>query len=251
MARFSQPVAGDLMIQPSDRWPDNADPIVELLARGGVAGAAVVGYGADTTLFEPHEAAQHVFYVQSGQVRIYTPTDATSERLVSMLGDASWFGIAALAGQATYGMRARAFARSTIWSIPAPALIDRLCGMPELAARLVGQLSSRLLKSYVTATRLMLHDRDGRIVQTLLDLSTPATASPHDDRVELEITHQELAQAIGAVRETVTIALKSLRRQNIVRTRRKRLMFNRRELQQFVDKLSERDKQRRAESRKP
>ena len=107
-----------------------------------MAGAAVVEYRADTNLFEPHHAAQYVYYVQSGQVRIFTPTDATSERLVSMLGDASWFGVAALAGQATYGMRARAFAQSTIWTIPAPALIDRLCGMPELAARLVGQLSA-------------------------------------------------------------------------------------------------------------
>ena len=44
--------------------------------------------------------------------------------------------------------------------------------------------------------------------------------------VELRITHAQLAQAVGAARETVTLCLIQLRNENLVQTSRSRVTFN-------------------------
>jgi hypothetical protein len=44
--------------------------------------------------------------------------------------------------------------------------------------------------------------------------------------VVLNITHSQLAQAVGAARETISLALTQLRHQNLVRTGRNQLFFN-------------------------
>ena len=40
------------------------------------------------------------------------------------------------------------------------------------------------------------------------------------------MTHSELAQAIGAARETVSICLMELRRENLVETKRNRVIYD-------------------------
>ncbi|MGA2443519.1 MAG: helix-turn-helix domain-containing protein, partial [Tepidisphaeraceae bacterium] len=44
--------------------------------------------------------------------------------------------------------------------------------------------------------------------------------------VELRITHAQLAEAVGAARETVTLCLIHLRQENLVHTSRSRVTFN-------------------------
>ena len=42
----------------------------------------------------------------------------------------------------------------------------------------------------------------------------------------LRITHQQLAQAVGAARETISLALTQLRQRELLRTGRNQLFFN-------------------------
>ena len=56
--------------------------------------------------------------------------------------------------------------------------------------------------------------------------SESAAATQHDGGVVLRITHQQLAQAVGVARETVSVALTQLRQRNLLRTGRNQLIFN-------------------------
>ena len=49
----------------------------------------------------------------------------------------------------------------------------------------------------------------------------------------LRITHQQLAQAVGAARETISLALTQLRQQKLLRTGRNQLFFNPEVLEKF------------------
>ena len=49
----------------------------------------------------------------------------------------------------------------------------------------------------------------------------------------LRITHQQLAQAVGVARETVSLALTQLRQRNLLRTGRNQLFFNPDVLEKF------------------
>ena len=63
-------------------------------------------------------------------------------------------------------------------------------------------------------------------MDALIRFSHSSAASRDGSGVVLRITHEQLAQAIGVARETVSLALTEMRRLNLVRTGRNQLMYN-------------------------
>ena len=71
------------------------------------------------------------------------------------------------------------------------------------------------------------------MVTPSLRFSSSAAATTQGTDVVLHLTHEQLAQAVGAARETISLALTEMRHRNLVRTGRNRLIFNREALRQF------------------
>jgi len=185
-------------------------------------------------LFEPRTPANALYFIEAGQVRVYQIGHDGSTRLSDIFGAGDWFGIAALAGSEDYGNRAVTVSRSVVWTIPVDRLIQALGRDSSLTRKLVAQLATRLEEANNTAARMMFEDCNQRLVQTLLRFSrTAAATSQEDGGVVLRITHQQLAQAVGAARETVSLGLTQLRQKNLLRTGRNRLSFNPIALEQF------------------
>ena len=85
-----------------------------------------------------------------------------------------------------------------------PWLHDR----PEVAAGLLRQLAGRLRRTSETAADLVFTDVPGRVAKALLDLSQRfGSAAPDGLVVHHDLTQEELAQLVGASRETVNKAL--------------------------------------------
>jgi CRP/FNR family cyclic AMP-dependent transcriptional regulator len=196
-------------------------------------------------LYQPQDPANNAFYLEKGQVRIYQVAWSGVQRLADILGPDAWFGIGALAHQPTYESRAEVVSPSIVWAIPADRLLKRIALQAPLAANLVRQLASRLRLAHEAAARLMFEDTNQRLVRTLIEFSQTSAAVPDEEGVVLHITHQQLAQAVGAARETVSLALTQLRQKSLLRTGRNRLSFNPAALRQFSDTL--RDPRRPAE----
>jgi len=190
-------------------------------------GARRLDLAEGKTLFEPSTPADKLFFIQTGQVRLYQVGPDGCMRLSDILGPGDWFGIAALARAGTFGARATAVSNTILWSISAERLMELLAQQPEMALEVVSQLASRLEAAHEAAAHLVFDDCNQRLIQTLLRFSRTAAATPQDDGgVVLRITHQQLAQAVGAARETVSLALTQLRQRNLLRTGRNRLFFN-------------------------
>ena len=189
------------------------------------------------TLFDPLTPAEDLYFIESGQVRVYQIGPDGSTRLADILGPGDWFGIAALAHNATYGSRAVTVSNSILWKLPADQLMDVLAHQPGMAVEIVAQLASRLEAANEAAARLVFDDCNQRLINTLVRFSRTAAATPQEDGgVILRITHQQLAQAVGAARETVSLALTQLRQRNLLRTGRNRLFFHPQALAQFCTK---------------
>ena len=223
------------MIQPSHSRQGDINQIVNWLSNAGVRGASRVEHRVAEILCEPHHAADLVYYIQEGQVRVHHIGRDNTERFSAILGPGDWVGMAGLAARPIYCCRARVFAKSIVWHIPATALHDALAKTPKIAACVVTQLAERLLESFEAASRLVFHGTDRRLVQTLIDFSSSAAAVTDDDGVVLQMTHNELAQAVGAARETVSLVLMDLRERNLIRTARNWLAFNPQVLKRFAE----------------
>jgi CRP-like cAMP-binding protein len=180
-----------------------------------------------TVVFEPATSAQHLYFIQSGQVREYQPGPDDSARLLDILGPGEWFGVGALGTSGTYKSRAVAVSPTTVWTVPVDKLLSLFARQPGMAAMFIRQLAGKIQAAREEAGRLVFDDCGSRLIKTLLHFSNTAAATPQENGVVmLRITHRQLAQAVGAARETVSLALTQLRQQNLLRTGRNRLVFH-------------------------
>lgn len=196
-------------------------------------GAQELEFAGGATIYDPRTASRCLYLVQSGQVRTYEGGPDSSARLLEILGPGDWFGEEALA-QAERRSSAVAVSASVLCSVPVERLMDLLSGQPGAALELIRQLASRLQAARNDANGLVFEDCSARLVKTLLRFSASAAAIPQDNgSVMLHITHRQLAQAVGAARETISLALTQLRQQNLLRTGRNRLLFQPEALKAF------------------
>ena len=201
---------------------------------GPTSGARRVEVDEPAALFEPGTPAEDLYYIESGQVRMYQIAADGSARLADILGPGDWFGISALASSTVYGARAMVVGPSVFWVLSAERLKELVVQQPRIGVELITQLASRLKAAHDAAALLVFDDCNQRLIQTLLRFSRTAAATAQEGgEVVLRITHQQLAQAVGAARETVSLALTQLRQQNLLRTGRNRLFFNPDALQKF------------------
>jgi CRP-like cAMP-binding protein len=187
-----------------------------------------------TTVFEQGAEASHLYFIQRGQVRLYQEGRDGASRLLEILGPGQWFGCAALSDSRQYHARAVVIGRTVLTQTPVSHVLEVVQRSPQAAVQLIRQLADNVQAAREDAARLVFDDCNERLVKTLVRFSRTAAATPHDDGVVLHITHEQLAQAVGVARETVSLALTEMRLKNLVRTGRNQLTFNPVTLAQFA-----------------
>jgi len=205
----------------------------ELVANPNL-GARRMSVAPGTVLYEPETGATNLYFIHRGQIRTYHVGTDDYGRLIDILGPDAWFGEASLAKAPTYGEQAIAVVPSVVSEIPAERFLNLLLQQPRAAVEVYRQLAAKLTAAREDAAGLVFDDCHSRLLKALVRFSRSAAASPHGDGVVLRITHEQLAQAIGVARETVSLALTQLRQQNLLRTGRNQLMFNPEALRNFT-----------------
>ena len=90
---------------------------------------------------------------------------------------------------------------------------------PSVAWALLTELSRRLRRADQKIGGLVLLDVPGRISRLLLDLSSESS----NGTIDKPLTHQTIAQMIGASRETVSRAMKEFQQEGLIRVERRRI----------------------------
>ena len=210
---------------------------MESLLCDPILGGRSTNCTSGAVLCEPDHPASDVYYVHRGQIRLHQLAEDGSSLLLEILGPGQWFGVAALAGKETCEVRATSVGVSVVTRVPARQVMLHVCMSPEGSRALVRELAARQCASYDDAARMVFDDCNARLIKTLLRFSDTAAASRRDvadgGGVVLRITHQQLAQAVGVARETVSLALTQLRKQNVLRTGRNQLVFDPEALRKF------------------
>lgn len=204
----------------------NASPMARAILEDTTLEARRINVAPGTVIYEPDAPAAFVHLIHRGQVRVYQVGENGASRLCEILGADDWFGVAALAKAETYGVRVVAVGPTVLTEIKADRLLNSLSRRPESLVELSRQLAQRLTVAREEAAELMFRDTNQRLINALVRFAGTAASTPREDGVVLNITHSQLAQAVGAARETISLALTQLRHQNLVRTGRNQLFFN-------------------------
>jgi CRP/FNR family transcriptional regulator len=197
---------------------------------------------AGTVIHEAGSAAENVYFILQGQVRLYLPGPApertASGRLLDILGTGQWFGYGALSASRSNIARAVAVTRTVVTVVPAERFLNLLATRPAAAVQVVQHLAEAVRAAREDSARLVFDDCNQRLIKTLVRFASSAAARRQDDgETILQITHEQLAKAVGVARETISLALTEFRHQNLVRTGRNQLVFNTGALQEFGQRL--------------
>jgi CRP/FNR family cyclic AMP-dependent transcriptional regulator len=181
---------------------------------------------AGSVLFDTDSVNDDVYFVRSGEIRFFQVRPDGGSRLVGLFGPGQWVGTTALAGVRDFPCRCVVSSASEVLVLKKSQLISHLLNSPEAAVQMFQDAVARLMNSYDAASGLVFDDCNERLIKALVNLSYSPAATRTGETVTVRITHQQLAQAVGAARETISLALTELRHQNLLQTGRNRLTFN-------------------------
>ena len=159
-------------------------------------------------VFREGDAGDRLFVVVEGKVKISRASSDGRENLLAVLGPGEMFGELSLFDPGPRTATATAITESTLASLDHDDLRPVLLERPGVAVNLLRALAQRLRRTNEAMADLVFSDVPGRVAKALLDLSDKFGEAETDGlRVRHDLTQEELAQFVGASRETVNKAL--------------------------------------------
>ena len=154
-------------------------------------------------LFED-DPGDSLFIVREGRVKVVLVGEDGREVILGVLGVGEHFGELSLIDDQPRSAHVIAMEDSNLLVLRREDFRRRVEANVSIAWALLNELSRRLRRADNKIGGLVLLDVPGRIARLLLDLAEEAGA----DRLEKPLTHQTIAQMIGASRETVSRAMR-------------------------------------------
>jgi CRP-like cAMP-binding protein len=160
------------------------------------------------TLFQEGDPGDRLYVVTEGKIKLSHASGDGRESVLMVLGPGDMFGEISLFDPGPRTATASAVTDSKVLSLSNTDLIPWLAGRPEVAQSLLQALAHRLRRTNETMSDLVFADVPGRVAKALLELGEKFGTKTADGMyVHHDLTQEELAQLVGASRETVNKAL--------------------------------------------
>jgi CRP/FNR family cyclic AMP-dependent transcriptional regulator len=159
-------------------------------------------------LFAEGDEGDRLYVVTDGKIKLGRTSSDGRENLLAILGPSQMFGEQSLFDPGPRSATVTAVTETTLLSLAHDDLMRWLEGRPAVALGLLSQIASRLRKANDVNADLVFSDVPGRVAKALLDLADRFGRTADDGvHVHHDLTQEELAQLVGASRETVNKAL--------------------------------------------
>lgn len=167
--------------------------------------------------YAPGETGEVLFVLKRGRVNLYRITADGRKLVTAAIGAGTIFGEMSLIGQGMRESFAEAATDCTLCVMSRADLEHVLTTYPQVALRLVEALAARLESTEERLETLAFKAVPARLAEALLRLAGP-------DGTEIDgVTHQDLAELIGAYRETTTKILNEFRARDVLELHRLRI----------------------------
>lgn len=183
----------------------------------GVEPAAVSALRSDLTseeyskgdvIIREGEQGDSLYIVTSGKVKLSRKAPDGRENLLSILGPSDMFGELSIFDPGPRTSSATTVTEVRAVSMDRDALRAWIKDRPEIAEQLLRVLARRLRRTNNNLADLIFTDVPGRVAKQLLQLAQRfGTQEGGALRVTHDLTQEEIAQLVGASRETVNKAL--------------------------------------------
>lgn len=174
--------------------------------------------GAGHLLFNAGEECRGLYIVDSGQVRIYRSSPEGKEQVLHIEGPGRPVAELPLFDGDPYPASARTTEASRLIFLPRADFEYLYRTHPDIAHAIIRGLGRRLRHLVRVTETLAFRDVTARLALLFVDYAERSgRPTPAGIVVPLDRTQEELALEIGAARESVSRALKQLRRRGLIR----------------------------------
>lgn len=177
-------------------------------------------------VYLPEEAADKIFLVKQGRVRVGTYGAGGREVTKNIFAAGAIFGESALVGESTRHNFAYTLESTTLAVLTVGEFQAQLRQNPTFSQQLLELIGSRLIATEQRLESMVFKNSRSRIIDFLHQLGEQqGQRVGYEMLVRKFLTHQEIANLTATSRQTVTTILNELRNANILTFNRKRLLI--------------------------
>ena len=188
-------------------------------------------YRRNQILFFEGGTAQHVFALHGGLVKVVKSLENGKERITRVVFPGELFGLEALT-ESTYPLTAVTLRDCEICASSRDEFLDFLHKNPDIALGMIRFLVGEVMRVRTQVTDMSFKDARMKVATLLLSLMQTEIEGPvKAHSLVLPFSRQEISEILELSPETVSRTLSSLRREQVLEARGRKLSI------QDVDKL--------------
>jgi len=169
----------------------------------------------DEVIFSQGEAADSIFYISKGKVKLTVLSAQGKEAVVAILGPGDFFGEGCLAGQARRIATAAAMTECSIARLDKAAMIRVLHDAPEFSEKFMAHLLTRNIRVEADLVDQLFNSSEKRLARMLLILANFGKEGKPEP-VIAKVSQEMLAEMIGTTRPRVSFFMNKFRRLGLI-----------------------------------
>ena len=179
-----------------------------------------VRFPRGTTIFDEGEPGDRLYIITSGKIKL------GRENLLTVMGPSDMFGELSIFDPGPRTSSAVCVTEVQAATMNSELLKKWVGDHPEIAQQLLRVLARRLRRTNANLADLIFTDVPGRVAKTLLQLANRFGVQEGSAlRVNHDLTQEEIAQLVGASRETVNKALATFAHRGWIRLEGKSVLI--------------------------
>lgn len=185
-----------------------------------------VRFAKNSVIFDQGDPGDAMYLVLVGRVKVVLYSETGREVILAQLGPGDCFGEMAVIAEQPRSAHVIALEDVSLLSLTRKAFVDIVRRSPDIALNLLRLMTDRLTEADEKIGNLALVDVYGRVARYLLKLARERGRPAEGGTIiENRPTHQEIANIVGASRETVSRSVSDFIRQGCVRIEGKTLVL--------------------------
>lgn len=179
-----------------------------------------------TTIYQPGDSSEHIYLLTEGPVKISTHNAEGKEVIKQLIHPEAIFGELALVGESTRNETAASLKQEvTYYTIRISDFQRILNGNPGLSQRVLHLFGQRMMAAESKLENLIFKDARSRIVGFLHEVvAKRGRRVGYEMLLKHSLTHQDIANITCTSRQTVTLVLNELRKENLIYFNRGRIL---------------------------
>jgi len=194
----------------------NIDPYITNLLKNIARGKTLLRLRTNASVFSQGEAADAIYFIQSGKVKITVVSTAGKEAVLAMLGPRGFLGEGSLVGQTLRVSTATAIQPTTLYRIEKRAMLQALNAEPELSEKFTASLLSRNIDLEADLCDQLFNHSEKRLARVLLKLARFGQDDAMPETKMPRISHETLAEMVGTTRSRVTHFMNKFRKLGLI-----------------------------------